>query len=110
MQQSSTNCFMLLSKSFFTSLFNGSVAILLIVSDQLLFGNLLFPGLFSMPCAALLVALFFAPAGRPGPFETGAEADTTLCQAKIAAAIAGSGIVVADTGASVRAKASSLVF
>ncbi len=49
MQQSSRDFFMLLfSKSFLTTLFSGSDATLLIVSEQLLFGNLLSPDLLSV--------------------------------------------------------------
>jgi len=48
MQQSSRDFFMLFSKSFLTSLFSGSVATLQIVSEQLLFGNLLSLGLLSV--------------------------------------------------------------
>jgi len=99
---------MLFRRSFFTSLLSGSVATLVMVSDQLLIGNLLSPGLFSRLCAVLLTGLFLAPAGRPGPFETGAEVDTTLCHAEIAAVVV-SGTVDVDTGGMVRANAASRV-
>ena len=105
MQQSSRNCFILVRRSFLTSLFRGSVATLVIVSDQLLIGNLLSPGLFSTLCAVLLTGLFLAPAGRPGPLETGAEVDTKPC----AAVVVVSGTVDVDTGGMVRANAASRV-
>ncbi len=108
MQQSSRNCFILVRRSFLTSLFRGSVATLVIVSDQLLIGNLLSPGLFSTLCAVVLTGIFLAPAGRPGPLETGAEEDIKVCAAEIAAVVV-SGTVDVDTGGMVRANAASRV-
>ena len=86
MQQSSRDFFMLFSKSFLTSLFSRSVATLLIVSDQLLFENFSFSTII-WRC----------------------EIDTTLCQEAETLALAGSEIVVVDTGAGLRAKAASTV-
>ena len=100
---------MLLMRSFFTSLFSGSVATLVILSDQLLIGNLLSPGLFSILCFTADRFIFgTSVAGRPSPFETGAGVDTTLCHAEITAVIV-SGTVDVDTGGMVRANAASRV-